>query len=118
MINESAELGKMLHTLDEEQNQLNEDIPDESDDYESSKSGGSSHTTSNTVSNTRTTNTAQAKSHSNYTSARNRYIATWITRFGNSISRIFRDRLDEQTKHSPMGVDSRLKREIEAKKKG
>ena len=58
------------------------------------------------------------KKQKRYTSARNGYIATSITRFGNSLSRIFRDRFDEQAKHAPMSVDSRLKREIEAKKKG
>jgi hypothetical protein len=117
MIKEADELGKILLTLDNEQDEQNKDTPQNADDDKSSK-GGSSHTTNNTDSSTQNTNTVQPKSHSNYTAARNGYIATSITRFGNSLSRIFRDRFDEQAKHAPMGVDSRLKREIEAKKKG
>ena len=118
MIKEADELGKILHTLDEEQKQTSGDAPEKSDDDKASKGGGASHTTCNTGSNTQATNTARAKSHSNYTTTRNGYIATSITRFGNSLSRIFCDRFDEQAKHAPMGVDSRLWREIEAKKKG
>ena len=118
MIQEADELGKMLLTLDNKQDEQSEGTPEDNDDDKSSKGGSSSHTTNNTASSTQSTNTTQPKSHSNYTAARNRYIATSITRFGNSLSRIFRDRFDEQAKHAPMGVDSRLKREIEAKKKG
>lgn len=118
MIKEADELGKILISLDNEQDEQTEDTPEDNDDYKSSKGGGSSHTTSNTNSNTQTANTAQPKNHSNYTAARNGYITTSITRFGNSLFRIFHDRFDEQAKHAPMGVDSRLKREIEAKKKG
>jgi hypothetical protein len=104
--------------LDNEQDEQTEVAPEDTDDDKSSKGGGSSHTSHNTDSETHTTNTSHPKNHSNYTAARNGYIATSITRFGNSLSRIFRDRFDEQAKHAPMGVDSRLKREIEAKKKG
>ena len=118
MIKEADELGKILLTLDNDQKEQSEDTPEDNDDDNSSKGGSSSHTTNNTGSNTQSTNTAQPKNHSNHTAARNGYIATSITRFGNSLSRIFRDRFDEQSKHAPMGVDSRLKREIEAKKKG
>ena len=118
MIKEADELGKILLTLDNDQEEQSEDTPEDNDDDNSSKGGSSSHTTNNTGSNSQSTNTAQPKSHSNYTAARNGYIATSITRFGNSLSRIFRDRFDEQAKHAPMRVDSRLKREIEAKKKG
>lgn len=118
MIKEADKLGRLLLTLDNEQNEQTEDAPEESDDDKSSKGGGSSHTSHNTGTNTQNTNTAQPKSHSNYTAARNGYIATSITRFGNSLSRIFRDRFDEQAEKAPMDVDSRLKREIEAKKKG
>lgn len=117
MIKEADELEKILLTLDNDQEEQSEDTPEDNDD-KSSKGGSSSHTTNNTASITQSTNTTQPKSHSNYTAARNGYIATSITRFGNSLSRIFRDRFDEQVKHAPMGVDRRLKREIEAKKKG
>ena len=118
MIKEADELGKILLTLDNDQEEQSEDKLEDNDDDNSSKGGSSSHTTNNPTSSAQSTNTAQPKSHSNYTAARNGYIATSITRFGNSLSRIFRDRFDEQAKHAPMGVDSRLKREIEAKKKG
>ena len=122
MIKEADELGKILLTLDNEQDEQTEesaeDTPENADDDKSSKGGSSSHTTHNTGSSTQSTNTTQPKSRSNYTSARNGYIATSITRFGNSLSRIFRDRFDEQAEKAPMDVDSRLKREIEAKKKG
>jgi hypothetical protein len=118
MIKEADELGKILLTLDNEQDEPTEDSPEESDDDKSSTGSSSSHTTNNTTSSTQSTNTAQPKNHSNYTSTRNGYIATSITRFASSLSRIFRDRFDEQAKHAPLGVDSRLKREIEAKKKG
>ena len=122
MIKEADELGKILLTLDnvqdEQTEEQTEDTPEKTDDDKSSNGGGSSHTTNDTSSSTQNTNTTHPKSHSNYTLARNGYIATSITRIGNSLSRIFRDRFDEQAKHAPMGVDSRLKREIEAKKKG
>ena len=118
MLKEADELGKILLTLDNNQEEQSENTPEDIDDDNSSKGGSSSHTTNNTASSTQSTNTAQPKSHSNYTAARNGYIATSITRFASSLSRIFRDRFDEQAKHAPMGVDSRLKREIEAKKKG
>lgn len=115
MIKEADELGKILLTLDDETEEPIDDGAEETDDDKSSKGGGSSHTTHNTGSGS---STPPPRSNTNYTSARNGYIATSVTRFGNSLSRIFRDRFDEQAKHAPMGVDSRLKREIEAKKKG
>lgn len=114
VIKEADELGKILRTLNNEHDVQTEDTRTERNDGKSFKGGGTSHSTGNNDSNTH----SQPKSHSNYTSARNGYIATSITRFGNSLSRIFRDRFDEQAKHAPMDVDSRLKREIEAKKKG
>lgn len=122
IIKEADELGKILLTLDNEQDEQTEeqteDTPENSDDDKTSKGVGSTHTSDNTDSGTNTTNTTQPKSHSNYTAARNGYIATSITRFASSLSRIFRDRFDEQAQKAPMDVDSRLKREIEAKKKG
>jgi hypothetical protein len=49
---------------------------------------------------------------------RNGRIATSIARFGNSLSRTFRDNYYEQAMRVPSFVDSRLQREIEAKKRG
>ena len=104
--------------MDEEHDPHIEDTFEESDDDKSFKDGDDFYTTESTDSDTHGTSKSQPKKHSNYTAARNRYIATSITRFGNSLSRIFCDRFDEQAKHATMDVDSRLKREIEAKKKG
>ena len=52
------------------------------------------------------------------TKSRNGFIATSIARFGNSLSRTFRDNFYDQAERVPSFVDSRLHREIEAKKKG
>lgn len=49
MIKEADELGKILHTLDEEQKQTSGDAPEKSDDDKASKGGGASHTTCNTA---------------------------------------------------------------------
>jgi hypothetical protein len=53
-----------------------------------------------------------------HTKSRNGFIATSIARFGNSLSRTFRDNFYDQVEQVPSFVDSRLQREIEAKKKG
>jgi len=45
-------------------------------------------------------------------------IALAVTRFAASLSRTFRNNFYNQVDKSPMGVDSRLHRGIEAKKKG
>lgn len=50
--------------------------------------------------------------------ARAGFVATSIARFGNSLSRTFRNNFYNQVDKSPVSVDSRLQREIEAKKKG
>lgn len=53
-----------------------------------------------------------------HSKSRNGFIATSIARFGNSLSRTFRDNFYDQAERAPSFVDSRLQREIEAKKKG
>ena len=55
-----------------------------------------------------------AASHGN----RNGRIATSVARFGNGLSKTFRDNFYEQAMQVPSFVDSRLQREIEAKKRG
>lgn len=73
----------------------------------------------NSKQNTQTTNsTTVSKNAQSHIVTRNEYIASSITRLGNSISKIFKERFDEQEKNVPIDVDSKLKREIEAKKKG
>jgi hypothetical protein len=63
---------------------------------------------------THTPTTSSAKP----TATRAGIVATSVARFGNSLSRIFRNKFYDQVDKSPMSVDSRLQREIEAKKKG
>mgnify|MGYP003509530850 CR=1 FL=1 len=55
-----------------------------------------------------------------FSKSQNAYIASSITRLGNNISKIFREQFDEQADQLPVDtdIDSRLKRELEAKKKG
>ena len=53
-----------------------------------------------------------------YNDLRNGYIALSITSFGNSLGQIFCERFDKQAEYAPTDIDSRLKREIEAKKRG
>jgi hypothetical protein len=52
------------------------------------------------------------------TATRAGVVATSVARFGNSLSRTLRNNFYNQADKSPMSVDSRLQREIEAKKKG
>lgn len=61
--------------------------------------------------------TSSTKLHTSHGS-RNGGIATSIARFGNSLSRIFRDNYYDQAMRVPSFIDSRLQREIEAKKRG
>ena len=61
-----------------------------------------------------TPSTKPPVSHGN----RNGRIATSIARFGNSLSKTFRDNFYDQAMRVPSFVDSRLQREIEAKKRG
>ena len=60
----------------------------------------------------------QSPSISKPTATRAGVVATSVARFGNSLSRIFRNKFYDQVDKSPMSVDSRLQREIEAKKRG
>jgi hypothetical protein len=60
----------------------------------------------------------QSPSISEPTATRACVVATSVARFGNSLSRTFRNKFYDQVDKSPMSVDSRLQREIEAKKKG
>ena len=109
MIKEAYELGGILRALDSEES--TQDKTEEKDEDKASKGGTSSP---NDGDKSRTKNTNE----SSHSSARNGYVAVSVTRFGNSLSRIFRKRFDEQMKDVPRGIDSKLKREIDAKKKG
>ncbi len=123
MIKEADELGKILLSMDDEHSEPNEpsdDISDKNDDKSSSSKGNSKGSGSSSASGPSSSSSSSPppKHNTSYTAARNRYIATSVTRFGNSLSRIFRERFDEQESKIPTLVDSRLWREIEAKKKG
>lgn len=61
---------------------------------------------------------AQSTSSVKPNTTRAGFVATSIARFGNSLSRTFRNNFYDQANKSPMSVDSRLQREIEAKKRG
>lgn len=103
MIKEADELGKILLTMDDEQSKPNEpfdDVSDKDDDKSSSNKGSSkgsgNSSASGPSSGSSSSSSPPPKSNTSYTAARNRYIATSVTRFGNSLSRIFRERFDEQ----------------------
>lgn len=109
MIKEADDLGKLLLDLENK----SDDVPYDEETHksnETSEQDGEERYACSTSTLTKNTFNSNA--------AQNGYIAASITRFGNSLSRIFRDRFDEQAKDAPIGIDSRLEREIEAKKKG
>ena len=119
LIREADALGRQLVEMDS--NQEAEAIPEEKDDDTPSdekptddsapppKPASVSASTPPPTSSTKPT-----VSHGN----RNGRIATSIARFGNSLSKTFRDSFYDQAMRVPSFVDSRLQREIEAKKKG
>lgn len=61
---------------------------------------------------------AQSTSSVKPNTTRAGFVATSIARFGNNLSRTFCNNFYKQVDKSPISVDSRLQREIEAKKKG
>lgn len=104
MIKEADALGTQLGKMDAKEIPN----PDESPDlprlpkfHNTPKASSQSHTSSTKPSTTRA-----------------RVVATSVLRFSNSLSRTFRNKFYDQVDKSPMSVDSRLQREIEAKKKG
>lgn len=119
MIREADALGRQLAEMDS--NQESEAIPKEKDDDTPSdekqvddpvpppKPAPTPTSTPSSAASTK-----QPASYGN----RNGRIATSIARFGNSLSRTFRDNYYDQAMRVPSFVDSRLQREIEAKKKG
>lgn len=82
-------------------------------------SNNSSNTTSSTSSAGNTSSTTTYANHN--TQAHTEYklqILTKVTRLGKDIADTFRDRYQEMVDNTAITVDSKLKREIEAKKKG
>lgn len=118
MIKEANELGQVLTRITAEKDNQGTSSQDTTSEDQDKHRSESINTDDNERTNFHTTNSKHHYSKHNDKSIRNGYIATSITRFGNSLSRIFSDRFDEQAKHAPVGIDSRLQREIEAKKKG
>ncbi len=74
----------------------------------------------NTNGNSNSNNTNTPSNKQTFSKSQNAYIASSITRLGNNISKIFREQFDDQADQLPIDtdIDSRLKRELEAKKKG
>ncbi len=130
MIQEADELGRVLLTLDTTRNEATEEAESENIRFTSegknstSKENHDRHknahnrdtdTDTDTDASTRITHM-----HENvkYIDLRNGYIAMSITSFGNSLGQIFCDRFDKQAEYVPTDVDSKLWKEIEAKKRG
>jgi hypothetical protein len=89
---------------------------------ENTHTSDSSTTTSGTsIGSSTTSSTSTHTSSSTEPTSSNQYkpqILTKVTRLGKDIADIFRDRYQEMVDNPAITVDSKLKREIEAKKKG
>ena len=82
-------------------------------------SNNSSNTTSGTSSVGNTSSTTTSANHNTQTHTEYKpQILTKVTRLGKDIADTFRDRYQEMVDNPAITVDSKLKREIEAKKKG
>lgn len=115
VIKEADGLGKLLLSFDNDEETLNQNTTEENF---TENDNNSTPPANNTNSGTQSTNTNKQKNATDQASVKNGYVATSVTRFASSLSRIFRERFDEQASNAPTNVDSRLWREIEAKKKG
>ena len=115
VIKEADELGKLLLIFDNDEETLNHDTTEKNF---TENDNNSTLPAPNTNSGTQNTNTSNPKNATDQASVKNGYMLASITRFASSLSRIFRERFDEQASNAPTNVDSRLWREIEAKKKG
>ena len=118
IIKDSDALGKLLSFVDNKYDEPTEKTTEETERDNTYKNNDKVNADNITALNAQNTSTSSNKSKSSYTSLRNRYISASVLRLGNSLSKIFRERFDEHAKHAPIDVDSRLKQEIEAKKKG
>lgn len=129
MIQEADELGKVLLTLDKIRNETTEEAEAESVRFTSegknstSKENHDRHKNAHNRDTDTDTGVSTRKQHQRENvknnDLRNGYIALSITSFGNSLGQIFRERFDKQAEYAPtMDVDSKLWKEIEAKKRG
>ena len=94
---------------------------DEPIPQENSNTSDTSTTTSGTSSGGNTTSSTSTNTSSSTQPTSNQYkplILTKVTRLGKDIADTFRDRYQEMVDNPAITVDSKLKREIEAKKKG
>lgn len=114
IIKEADELGKLIE-VNRARNSANQNTVQNNNTNTSSQNGN--NTTSN--SNTNSNNTNSQNNKQTFSKSQNSYIVSSITRLGNNISKIFREQFDEQANQLPVDtdIDSRLKRELEAKKK-
>ena len=135
IIKEADELGKLLE-LNSIRNSSSQNTVQKTNTNASSQNGNNTTSNSNTNSNNSNTNSnpnpnpnnnTNSNSNSNnqnnkqtFSKSQNAYIVSTVTRLGNNISKIFREQFDEQANQFPADtdIDSRLKRELEAKKKG
>ena len=107
LIKEANALGAQLNAMDEENPVGEEDAttqPTDSTVHRAAPEASPPHT--HTISGAK------------QTTIRSGFVATSVVRFANSLSRTFRNNFYDQVDKFSVSVDSRLQREIEAKKKG
>ena len=107
LIKEANALGTQLSAMESEELSGEEDVS-----FYLSRLSSHANSTKSPPSQT------QSPSISKPAATRAGVVATSVARFGNSLSRTFRNKFYDQVDKSPMSVDSRLQREIEAKKRG
>ena len=107
LIKEANALGTQLSAMESEELSGEEDVS-----FYLSRLSSHANSTKSPPSQT------QSPSISKPAATRAGVVATSVARFGNSLSRTFRNNFYNQVDKSPLSVDSRLQREIDAKKKG
>ena len=100
---------------------LADDKPLSQDDTHTTATSTTTTSSTSSGGNTTTSTSTNTSSSAQPTSTSNQYkpqILTKVTRLGKDIADTFRDRYQEMVDNPAITVDSKLKREIEAKKKG
>ncbi len=118
IIKEADELGKLLMTGHGDDEEPTEEVSGDALDIftsEQQSQDASDSSSDESASDSKGTNTAKGKKPHKPNSG---YITTTLTRLGKNLSQIFSDRFNEQANKTLTSVDSRLWRELEAKKKG
>lgn len=112
LIKHAVKLGKSFKEID-----YGEHTETDTADTENGESKDSGSNESKGASGS-TTHTAHPQPKQTVHSAKHGVAITTVTRLARDASNIFRDRFNENADKLDLGVDSRLRREIEAKKKG